>query len=230
MSVSFNDVFKRNRQIRGPKNELDKSTIFSIFPREINETKNTLEAPPFHLDAGYPDAPVRLVVGSSSWWREIDFEQPLLEIPVSSVQIAESVVKDYSNGILMCDMGERRPGLFFLPGDVSVDELKTKHKDILKLAITRQENWFRALVRLADSLWARTNGNPLAIDDNARMAAKMLKIEDRAWVSDFKMENVTMSSCPACGTLRNNLYPVCTNCKTVVDVDKFNKLGLKFAS
>lgn len=230
MQTGFLDVWKSRRQVRAPKNELDKSTVFSILPKEIQESKPTLEPGIFRIPAGSPDKPAQLIVGSSSWWREIDVDQPLLEIPVSSVQIAESIVRDYSNGIVMCDMGESRPGLFFIPGNISIDELKTKHKDILTLAIKRQENWFRALVKLADSFWARTNGNPLSISDDSRLAARMLKIEDRPWLMDFKMENVIITACPACGTMRNNSFPVCANCKTVIDTDKFNKLGLKFAS
>jgi len=231
MNVGFLSIWNQQRQVRMPKNELDKSTVFSIFPKDIGpERKPTLEPGIFELKAGSPEKPSFLVVSSSSWWREIDIDQPLLEIPVSSVQIAESIVRDYANGILMCDMGETMPGLFFVPGVITVDELKTKYKNILDQAIRRQNNWFRALVRLADSFWARTNGNPLAINDDSRLAAKMLKIEDRPWLMDFKMENVQMMSCPACGTIRNNAFPVCGNCKTVIDVEKFQKLGLKFAS
>lgn len=231
MPLTFMDIFKKNRQVRGPRNNLDKSTVFSILPKELPpERKPTLDPGVFQIPYGTPEKPARLVVGSSSWWREIDLEQPLLEIPVSSVQIAESIVRDFSNGILMCDMGETRPGVFFLQGDISVDELELNHPEILKQAIKRQENWFRALVKLADSFWARTNGNPLAISDDSRLAAKMLKIEDRPWLMDFKMENVQIAACPACGTLRNNAYPVCANCKTVIDTKKFNELGLKFAS
>lgn len=228
--TNLGEIFRRRRQVRGPVNQFDKSTVFSILPKDIREVKPTLDPGFFDIPMGYPDKPSRLVVGPSSWWREIDVEQPLLEIPVSSIQIAESVVRDYMNGILMCDMGEVRPGLFFINGEVSVDKLKIDHKDLLNQAIKRQENWFRALVKLADSLWARSQKNPLSISDDSRLAAKMLKIEDREWLMDFRMENASMASCPACGTMRNNTFPVCSNCKTVVDVEKFTKLGLKFAS
>jgi hypothetical protein len=230
MSIGFFETMKNRRQIRAPKNALDKSTVFSILQKEVREVKPTLDPGIFQIAPGMPDKPSRLVVGSSSWWREIDLDQPLLEIPVSSIQIAESVVRDYSNGVIMCDMGETRPGLFFLPGDVSIEELKTKFEDVLNQAIKRQENWFRALVKLADSFWARTNGNPLSISDDSRLAARMLKIEDRPWLMDFKLENVQIKACPACGSLRNNAYPVCANCKTVIDSKKFTELGLKFAS
>lgn len=229
MQYGVAELFRRNRQMRAPKNDLDKSTVFSILPKLINEKKPTLEPGVFYIEPGYPDKPTRLVVGSSSWWREIDIDQPLLEIPVSSVQVAESVVRDYSNGIVMCDMGEARPGLFFLPGNVSIDELKLKYKDILDLAIKRQENWFKALIKLADSFWARTSGNPLSISDDSRMAAKMLQIQDRPWLQDFNLDSMQLKNCPGCGTLRNNSYPVCPHCKTIVDKKKFDELGLKIA-
>jgi len=228
--MSLMEIWNQRRQIRMPKNELDKSTIFSIFPKDIIEKKPTLEPGEFKIAAGLPEKPSSLVISSSSWWREIDIDQPLLEIPVSSVQIAESIVRDYANGVLMCDMGETMPGIFYIPGVVTVDELKIKHKATFDQAVKRQDNWFRVLVKLADSYWARTNGNPLAISDDSRLAAKMLKIEDRPWLMNFAMENVQIKACPACGTLRNSAYPVCQNCKTVIDTDKFNKLGLKFAS
>src|SRR5262245_27330013 len=163
MQYGVQELFRRKRQQRGPKNTLDQSTIFSILPKYIRENKPTLEPNIFEMEAGHPDRPTKLTIGSSSWWREIDLDQPLLEIPASSIQVAESVVRDYINGIIMCDMGETRPGLFFLPGVVSVLELKEEHKDVLDLAVKRQENWFKALIKLADMLWARTNGNPVAI-------------------------------------------------------------------
>lgn len=230
MNYGVAEIFRRKRQTRGPKNPMDQSTIFSILPKAINEKKPTLDPSEFVMEPGYPDKPVKLTIGSSSWWREIDLDQPLLEIPVSSVQVAESVVRDYINGIVMCDMGETRPGLFFLQGVVSVDELKKNHKAILDQAITRQENWFKALIKLADAFWARTNGNPLAISDDCRLAAKMMNVEDRPWLMNYSLQDVQIKACPACGTLRNSAFPVCQNCKTVIDLEKFNKLGLKFAS
>src|SRR5258708_3066693 len=85
--------------------------------------------------------PSLLVVGSSSWWKELDLDQPLLEITNSSIQIADSIVKDYCNGILACDMDSRMPGLFFLMGDVKLPIIKDKYKDKLEAARAKQKNW-----------------------------------------------------------------------------------------
>jgi hypothetical protein len=76
---------------------MDKTTIVSIYPNEIIETKPTIQPGRFVIPAGSFEKPSITVVGPSSWWREIDMDQPLLEIPVSSVQIADSVIKDYCN-------------------------------------------------------------------------------------------------------------------------------------
>ena len=109
------------RTIRAPVNPLDKSTVVSILPKPISERKATIQPGTFELPPGSFDKPSILVVGPSSWWREVDEGQPLLEIPVASVIIADSIVKDYCNGLLACDMGDRMPGLFYLPGIFTVE-------------------------------------------------------------------------------------------------------------
>src|SRR5687768_15368088 len=90
----------RRRTIRAPVNPMDKATIISIYPKPIHEQKWTIEPGVFDIPAGSVESPGLLVVGPSSWWREIDYEQPLLEIPVGSIQIADSIVKDWSNGLI----------------------------------------------------------------------------------------------------------------------------------
>jgi hypothetical protein len=211
----------KRRTIRGPINPLDKSTIVSIFPKEINERKCTLQPGQFIIPPGSVKFPKILVVGPSSWWRDIDEDQPLLEIPISSIQVADSVVKDYCNGIYACDMATAVPGLFYVPGakvvDGQVDEkatldwIKTDYKGLLDTTESKQKAWYSALVKMADSLWARSNGNPLAVSDDMRMAAKELGLAPtKDWMKDFQM--VDMVRCKACGTLKNPLYPICAAC------------------
>lgn len=214
------------RTIRSEVNPMDKSTVFSIYPLPILEKKPTIQPGTFYIPAGSYDNPGRLVVGPSSWWREIDPEQPLLEITNNSVQVADSIVRDYCNGILACDMGDSMPGLFFIPGEINIVELKTekKYNAILQKAIVRQRNWYASLVKMADAFWSRTNGNPLSISDDMRRAAKELGL-DKTWAKEY--DRIDLTPCPACGNLRNPAYPVCTSCKTIVDRAKYDKLGLK---
>lgn len=203
----------KRRTIRGPINPMDKSTIVSILPKEIDETKHTVQPGRFIIQPGTFEKPSLLVVGPSSWWREIDEEQPLLEIPVSSIQIADSVVKDYCNGILACNMETAMPGLFYVPGAYDIEGIRKSFKAELDKALARQKGWYTILIKLADSLWARSNGNPLAISDDMRLAAKEMNIQTKDWMKDFQM--VDMVRCFACGALKNPLYPVCAACRAI---------------
>ena len=42
-------------------------------------------------------------------------------------------------------------------------KLKTEHAALLNKALATQRKWYLELIRIADILWSRTNGNPLAI-------------------------------------------------------------------
>lgn len=217
----------KKRTLRAPVNPLDKSTVISIYPKRIVEHKVTIQPGVFVIEPGTIEAPSFLVVGPSSWWREVDEDQPLLEIPNSSVQIADALVKDYCNGMLAYDTTSRNPGLFFIPGVITFEALKKDHEPAFKNAIQKQKNWFSALVRLADTFWARSNGNPITISDEMRMAANALGLKEKDWMKDFTMmENI---KCMACGQPRNPAYPVCPHCHAIVDRKKAEELGIVFA-
>lgn len=229
MAVSTLPGLNVHRRIeRAPVNPLDKSTVVSIYPIPIDEHKPTLQPGRFMIPAASYEKPEMLVVGSSSWWREISDEQPLLEIPVSSIQVADSIVRDYCVGVLQCDMETAMPGLFFVPGVIaSISELKSKHSLLLEKANAKQRSWFQLLVKMADILWSRTQGNPLSISDNMRIAARQLGIEGKDWMRQF--QHVEMVRCIACGVMNQSTVVVCPNCKVVIDKEQFEKLGLKFA-
>lgn len=229
----------RRRTIRAPVNPMDKSTVVSIFEKYIYERKYTIQPGIFEIQPGTYDNPAVLVVGPSSWWKEIDENQPILEITHSSVVVAESVVKDYCNGLIACDMGDVMPGLFFVPGckthpktgepdiPATIAWIKAEHKALLDAANQRQRNWFTALVRMADALWSRSNGNPLCVSDEMKMAARELNLMNKEWLKDS--QTMELVRCKACGSLKNPLYPVCSNCKAIDDPAKAKELNLVFA-
>ena len=197
--------------MRAPANPMDKSTVVSIFPKDIEEVKHTIQPGRFILSPGSYEKPSLLVVGSSSWWKETDIDQPQLEIPVSSIQIADSIVRDYCNGILACNSIDAMPGLFYVPGEHDSVSIMKNYLGELNKALQKQKTWYGILVKLADSLWARSTGNPQAISDDMRMAAKELNIQGtKDWMKDHQM--VDMVRCKACGALKNPLYPVCASC------------------
>jgi len=211
------------RAIRSAPNPLDKSTVISIFPLAIDENKPTIQPGRFQIPPGSYAKPSFLTVGSSSWWKELSDQEPILEIPVSSIQVADSIVTDYCNGLLGCDMGDRKPGIFFIPGDINLGSLLKDHKLLLEDAKRKQTLWYTSLIKLADAEWARSSGNPMAIWDVMRLAAKELNV-DKPWIKDFQLAELV--NCVACGALRNPVYPICQACHTVVDKSLATKLGI----
>jgi hypothetical protein len=219
-------VHTNKRTIRAPVNPMDKSTVVSILPKFIQERKITIQPGFFEIKPGSFEAPSILVVGPSSWWREVDVDQPLLEIPVSSIQIADSIVRDYCNGLLACNMAELMPGLFYIPGEISVKKLKEEYSPLLLKAQANQKRWFLELVKLADIMWSRTNGNPLSISDDARLACRELNIQNKPWLGDIQTSELVR--CVACGNLRNQNFPICQTCKAIADPELAKKLNLTF--
>jgi hypothetical protein len=220
-------LMNQHRVVRQEVNELDKSTVVSIFPKEVNEHKPTISPGYFHISPGSLKNPQILVVGSSSWWRELDETMPYLEIVNNSIQVARSVVNDYCSGILGSDMVESMPGLFFVKGEVTLLELQDKkYAAQFKDAERKQTNMFKVLIRLADIAWSRSNGNPLTISDDMRIAATELNL-DKPWNKDAAM--LERIACKACGTMITSDIIICPNCKVVLNPSRFKEMSMEFA-
>ena len=220
-------IFNPRVAVRGPVNPMDKSTVVSIYPRVISEDKWTTSPSRYFIPKGSVKNPASLVVGPASWWREIDDEQPLLEITNSSIQVADAIVKDYCRGLLGCNMQDCMPGLFWVPGEFDIQGVKTKFTTKFNEAVVKQTAYYRRLIEMADILWAKTNGNPLSISEDMRIAARELGQENKDWNKNVTMQE--LARCLACGSLRNPEYPVCPTCRAVNDVERAKALGLKFA-
>lgn len=198
--------------IRSRRNPLDVCTVVSIFPVEIHEVKHTIFPGEFRIPKGSFDDPSILQIESSSWFRE-ETDRPTIEVISSSVEIAESIVKDYCIGMLGCNMPERMPGLFFVLGRKTQLEIKLEFKESLEKARISQNAWYLELVRIADSLWSRSNGNPLVIWDEMRLAARSLNLNEKPWLRDYQI--IEKTQCFACGSMKDPKFPVCAVCRAV---------------
>lgn len=224
--TEVNQLAPNNRMTpRMPVNPLDICTIVSIFPEKIVEKKHTLQPGIFIIPSGSYEMPGILHIGPSSWWKDVGPEQDLVEIPTSSVLIADSVIKDWANGLLASNMGDSMPGLFYVLGEKESGQILVEHRRELDLAKIRQRNWYAAQIKIADILWARTSGNPVSISNHARLAAQELNLKNKPWMQDFT--TITMKNCPMCGELWNPAYPMCSNCKTVIDEKRYKEMNLK---
>lgn len=207
-------------------NPLDKATIVSIYPQEVLEIKPTIQPGYFHIPAGSFKNPSLLSVGTSSWFSEGDEAAPILQVPVFAIHVAKSVIVDYCSSLLAY-APDQMPGIFFIPGDVSVEEVKGKYIKELLLAKARQDKWFKSLIKMADALWSRTNGNPLAIADQMRLAAREMGQDTKPWLADY--QNEAIEKCIGCGSMKKAEYPICPNCKAITNREQAEKLGLSFA-
>lgn len=217
----------RNRLTPSAKNPLDVCTIISIYPMTFTE-KKAMMPEWYTIEAGTEKSPSFQVVGGASAWAERMSGQPLLEIPISSISVAESVIRDWMIGIMEVVMGTAQPGVFFLPGSWDFPKLMTDKDalDVFKHVVNMQKAWFMKLINVGDALWARSNGNPLVISELQKIAATHMQMEDKPWMKNFTATRMT--NCPACGTMVMPGFPVCNNCKIIVDPEAFKKLGLSF--
>lgn len=213
-SMGLRQVAEMPEQTPLPKsnrNPYDKATIVSIFPVHIEEHKYTVQPHKFIIEPGTYEKPSLLVVGSSSWWLQPE-GQPPVEILCSSVEIAEAVVNDYCRGLLGCDMEGKTPGLFWIPKAIKLKDLMSDYKAQLDIVNQRQRNWYHELVKLADSLWSRSQ-NPILIWDVMRLAARELGLLNKPWIHDtIAIEKVP---CFACGSFKDAKYPVCPVCRAI---------------
>jgi hypothetical protein len=193
-----------------PRNPLDKATIVSIYPRKIIEEKWTLQPRRWEIPAGNMREPSVTIIGPASFIRDMDPDQPLVEIVHPAMQMAESVINDYCNGLLAVERGVKMPGVFWILGEVTKLEVTAKYKKKLEEVANIQKAWFFELVRLADAL---------------RLAAEELGL-NKVWIKDFQA--VEMVRCQACGNLRNPQYPICPSCK-VIDRSHPLAADLRFA-
>lgn len=210
-----------------PVNELDKCTVVSIYPRSFVAVKPTTVPSRYEVPAGTFDNPGVLVVGGSFWLKDVDPEQELIQIPHSSLQVAEAIVNDFVVGLVGFEKNTR-PGLFWVQGDLTAEEVRTKHQNLLIRYRDMQVRFFQSLIKLADGFWSRTNGNPLSISEDMKMAARELGIsKSKPWMNDAVAFN--MVPCAACGALKDPKYPVCQVCKAI-DKEAATEKGIEFAS
>ena len=211
--------------IRSIKSPTDRATIVSIYPKLIEEKKYTIFPNIFIIEPGSIEKPATLIVGPCSWFKSFANGQPSIEVLVSSIEIAESIVKDWSGSLLGADP-DSGPGVFYVEGEIDTNTVKTKYSLKLAEMKLKQNRWFMTLVQHADSLWARSNQNPLTIADEMRLAARMLNLNEKPWLRDFAL--VDKVPCFACGSLKDPAYPVCHSCRAI-DVSNPKSKELKFA-
>lgn len=218
-----------------PKNPMDKTTIVSVYPREVVDVKPTLFPGRFVIPASTTDSFSLLVIEGASYFIPSPIEkQPPTEVQVNSMMLAESILHDSIPTMNLVTQGAR-PGIFCIPGEhnkLSIHKYKhadgREFKELLETAKGWQANYWTAVIDEADYFWSKSNGNPKVIPEDAKLAVKILGLEKvKPW-----MNNVVASeliNCKACGEMINPNFPVCKHCHAIIDAKKAKDLDIHFA-
>lgn len=194
---------------------MNKSTIVSLIPFDIHEQK-PLYPGDFFIPAVKDGDIEVLVIGDSVSFSYIDEHRGTMKIPVPSEEIAKAVVNDYENSQL-ARTAENGPGIFFVPGEHTKQEIKLKFRDEVTKYRNRQVRWFTSLVKAADDTWEKTRQHK-TISDIERYAANYLNL-DRAWLISPQM-----TKCVACKTTVEEGAVICPNCRAVLNKEAYEKL------
>jgi len=201
------------------------ATIVSLVPFPITEWKPGIYPGYFEIPAAKKDDFELFYVGDSCFWVEIS-EDRSIKVKCPADDVANSVVNDYLVSNLEYNVEkDSMPGVFWKLGRYTREEIKKEFILDLELARTRQNNWFLALIKLADDDWTKTHQHR-SITDMQRYAAKSLNL-DKDWLVAPKVEGSDFQRCIACTNLVPKEAIVCPQCRCILNKKKYDEL--KFA-
>jgi len=201
------------------------SSLISLAKRDILEEIPGLQYGHYPIPAAKDGVPSILLIEDSYYYKpDIDGNQD--KLLVASRQIAESIVHMH----ITSQLGyrpDRHPALFCVPDEeVTIKTLEINHKDKIKDVLTKQHNWFTALVQIADDDWQQAHKHNM-ISDIQRTAARELGLK-RDWLMQIADE--TRSNCPFCGTgLLDINAPICPTCGKVHNPERLRQIEESFA-
>lgn len=194
-------------------------TVVSFVPIQLHEEKPHLFPAVYVLPAAKKNEFVLLHVGESHHFIPDPFDEKRNYKQVTPPhEMARSICDDYNTAHIGTD-SESGPGLFWVHGRLTIQQVKDKHSDLLEFYQKRQTKWFHNLVSIADADWEK-NKNRLAVSDLQRIAAQYLGIQ-KDWVIATIQENMT---CPFCKALISVDSVKCYNCKEVVNPVAYKKM------
>ncbi len=191
----------------------DVCTVISLVPFDINEFKPGVHPRRYDIPASIGGKPQVLVIETGISFVSVADGRPALQMTAGSADIARAVVDDYIGSQIGVDEGAA-PGLAWVNGRWTAEEVVAKFPDILLELEGRNNQWFLRLVRTADDDWARYHSHRV-ISDMQRTACKLLSF-DREWNVEVK-EQPKGIRCPGCGSIAIAGTAVCGICKCVLD-------------
>ena len=198
-------------------------TVVSIVPYPIRETKPGLIPNLYEIEASNGIDPHVLHVAHAQHYVYIDDTRPQLLVRDSPDEVAKSIVYDYKSSQLAREDGIE-PGIFWVIGKHSVEEIKKNFSKELADARISQQRWLLALCKIADDDWQRYQKHTV-ISDTQRTAARILKLRayEHPWMAIE--QSVEADRCPNCSIPLGKGQAVCHNCRAVIDATKAKSIS-----
>ena len=191
---------------------MSKSTIVWMLPVEFNETKPGIYPGNYKI----PPAPIDdfniCVIEDGSCPVYLDESRGSLATLQSSETMARSLTDDYINACIGINrLEECYPGIFWVPGEYTKEEVKKHFADKIKEVRAAQHKWFLALIRMADDDWA-VNRSHRAITPLQRIAATQMEnvIGKKEWNTALTTD--AFKSCKFCTSKIPVGAVVCPTC------------------
>jgi len=197
------------------------TTVVSLLPWAQNEIKPGLIPEIYRIPESIDGKPAVLHIKDAKSHLYVR-DGKTYPITHPAEEVANAVVEDFCRSLLQAD-DNARPAVFWLPGDLSVEEVLTKHKAELDSAKRKQNAWFMKLIRLADDDWEKTKQHRM-ITDIQRYAAKSMGLLTKPWMQSVEPQEFIR--CPACATLVDMTAAICQNCGFVTNKTKAKELGI----
>jgi hypothetical protein len=203
------------------------STIASLLPFQLIESKPGLN-PNEYTIAPAENGKFALTIIPNNVFYNVN-PDPLsdakeirhIQVPVRSIELAQSIIQDYINSLLGVMPPDAVPGLFAVPGDWdNKTEFAVKHAKEILIYKNAQNQWFKNLVDIADDTWSKTR-TPFGISDMQRSAAEMLGFK-RDWLSPLPNEEA--EKCPVCQNVVNFGAVKCISCGHILNKVAYDKI------
>lgn len=192
------------------------ATIVSIVPFEIEADKPTIYPGVFRIPKGDENSPSVLHVKEASHFVYMGADRgksPFLRVRNSAFDVARAIIEDFI-GALIGTTPYARPGIFWVPVEVSGEEVPFKYPKELENAKATQRLWYEELVKMADGDWSKSNQNYRSITSLEVIAANKLGLK-RQWAEEPKTVAISFVECPICRNTIDDGCIVCPSCHVI---------------
>lgn len=209
-----------------PRRSNDVSTVISMLPYPIIETKPGLVPGTFHIPYTAPGDFNLLIVERCTHSVYLDENRPRLIVPDPSDVVARSIVYDHKIAMICYEHEVAEPGIEYVTGEYVNDasgkaSVKLANPALFKRMETLQLAWFERLLKMADDDWSQYRRHKL-ITDLQRTAATVLGQTNREWMLKDRIEEA-LSKCKFCFTQVHPMACICQSCHGILDMDRYKK-------